>query len=880
MKNTLHTIALLTGAAILQGCGGGSMLGTSDAEDYKLTPDVVTEDLTKSRPSESAPFAYTEGTGIYTPEGNQVLLRGINVQFAEDPLTQIDAIDAIAATGANVVRLQLFPDTAPANLEAALNKIVENDMAAVLSLHDDALECSDDGEAFLDAVNDIWLDEFLNVIAQDRYQPFIMINIADGWGPEMIFDGYSTGYRTYIDNYKTAIRAFRKAGFRVPLVIDAPGCGADYHAFVSGRALELMAADEEKNLILSVHGYGNHWKRGTDAVAAIEQLTAQDVPVVMSEFGGSGIGEFPVRHKELIEKGAGDYAANLTIPWGSDADKAAINIALENAPVDVTNTDIFFDIKVDDAYVDDGTLGVQVYLRDVNDEYANLAWLGAWSFEKEKWNTIKHTVNSKADFGWASDAFDITQVATIGLELVANGKPAEVTGAIQIDGFKIIEGSGPVELVNDDFTDDINDWVVPWGDATIAHDAGTGALAVTPNGAEFVLQLNSLGDLKGFTPETPITVSVLIPADYDSSNAYFTFFSNEGEWKSTAYVGADQFTAGEWSEITLTTPVYTEDDPATPDENEDKSFPTSASSVGIQLGGLSGSNSPVLIDNFMISGIVLNDYVEGIQYNGDFNDGEDGWGVLSWGNSGNVVADSGNLTMALTTATDSRLTISKTTWNQVPLLDVTSDPFVIKIRMMIPESYAGLTDMLFQIFMQDSGWANHTNILTLNASEGDFVFGEWMDIEIDARAALPDAFAGGTPQHFGFDFCSDADCLTDGTTPMGTVDPILLDYFIVEGLVPVEKVEVVIDQIDFFYLSHFENLMIDYVEGTLDADTLQETFLSIEQRSAPYSWIAWSWYGNIQDEMDWDMTLTIDDPEALTERGEDIVNGKGGLKGN
>jgi len=91
---------------------------------------------------------------------------------------------------------------------------------------------------------------------------------------------------------------------------------------------------------------------------------------------------------------------------------------------------------------------------------------------------------------------------------------------------------------------------------------------------------------------------------------------------------------------------------------------------------------------------------------------------------------------------------------------------------------------------------------------------------------------------------------------------------------------VVIDQIDFFYLSHFENLMIDYVEGTLDADTLQETFLSIEQRSAPYSWIAWSWYGNIQDEMDWDMTLTIDDPEALTERGEDIVNGKGGLKGN
>src|SRR5690606_36800038 len=152
------------------------------------------------------------------------------------------------------------------------------------------LKCIDDEALFSKAVADLWLKKWLPIIAQDRYRNKMIINMASGWGPKGVFNGYSFGYRAYIDTHKTAIRQFRRAGLKFPIVVDAPGCGEDCHAFESIRSRELLTADEQKNLVFSLHAYGSTWNTATIIADYLEKLTSQNMPVIMSELGGSGIG--------------------------------------------------------------------------------------------------------------------------------------------------------------------------------------------------------------------------------------------------------------------------------------------------------------------------------------------------------------------------------------------------------------------------------------------------------------------------------------------------------------------------------------------------------------------------------------------------------------
>lgn len=738
MNTRIKILALLTSSVLLQACGGGGMLGTSDSDDYKLVPEDVTEDPTAARPSADAPVMKTNGTWIETPDGQRVILRGANLQYSDDPVIMIDGIAAIKRVGSSVVRIQLDPDMSPVSLEAALTRVAENNMVALLSVRDEALYCKDDADPLLDTVRNIWLGEFRDIIAQDRFQSNLMINIASGWGPESIFQGASTGYKIYTDTYKTAIRAFRKAGFKVPLVIDAPGCGADYHAFYSNRGIELLAADEEENLILSVHGYGSSWDSVNDIDAGISVITDQGLPVLMSEFGGSGVGEHPVKHKDIMIRGAGDYYAGLEVTWVDSSDKAGLLIPFAEL-VDITNTDVSFDIRVDDAYIDDGNMGVQMYVRDGNDTYANMGWVGLGSLTKETWNTLSYAIQDASSFSYVGEGFNLTHVTRVGIELIANGKPVDVGGAIDVDNFKIIEGSAPVELLNEDFTDDIDGWAVPWGeDSTLAYDA-SGVLEVTPAAAsdaeakQFVIQLTGIGDASGYEPETQIAARIFIPAVYAGDNLYFKFFNNESGWKQTTDVSSG-FNVGGWTDIVVTTPAYVEDDPATPDVNEDPSFPTVANTLGIQFGGFTNPSEPFLIDDIVITGASgASDFVEGVQYESDFSSGSDGFAVLSWGNSGTVAADNGNLAFAVNEAASSRLTITKQNWNTEPLLDVTSEPFIIKTSLLIPESYSSLSEFRLQIFLQDSQWSNHFTAYELLASNASMAYGEWVDIEFQVE---------------------------------------------------------------------------------------------------------------------------------------------------
>lgn len=870
MKTKLRVLALLTSAMVLHGCGGGDMLGSSDAEDYKMTPEEVTEDLTKPRPSENAPVITTEGNNIYWADGRETIFRGVNLQYSNAPLEMIDGFTGIAETGANVVRIQLSKTTSEGELEAALNAAASNGLAAIITLNDPDLKCHDDEVAFNDAVSDLWLDEWLPIIAQDRYQDQIMVNIASGWGPKEVFNGYSFGYRTYMDTYKTAIRQFRKAGLKFPLVVDAPGCGEDYHAFESERAKELMAADDQKNLIFSVHAYGSTWNTATKIVENMEKLTSQNVPVIMSEFGGSGVGESPVKLASILEKGAGDYAADISVPWKSDADKLAMVLPLAQ-PIDITNSEVGFDVMLDEAYVTDANLGVQMYLRDSADRYANLKWHSAGEFKAGEWSTQKYLVTNTGSFQYADSGFDLTSVAKVGVELVANGKAPEVAGGIKIDNFKVIEGTGPEELLRQTFDADTNGWTTGWANTTVTNQEGALALSRAADSDQAVATLYGISGVN-FNEPIQISARIYIPSEYAGTAIYFKFFNTDSDgdeetddWRST--VDVKTFNIGGWTDVSVV---------------GDFKKP-GGSSLGIQMGHLGSDNNggvaadpdftgPVLIDDIVITGVSTGGGATepGVQYTATFDSDVENWGsYANWGGaSADFASENGALkiTPKHTGSDDAKVVIRHQNVSNIENLNFSEDPFTVKARIMLPESYAG-SEYSFQILFQDSTY----NVDAAKTWEFDELpLGEWIEL------TWPVDFVADLAKGEGFDRAGKPKDFVIQISGNHINDPVLIDEIIIEGMVPVEKEEVIIALADFHYVDEFTRFLPDYIEGALVADELTD-ITEIFQRSAPFSWAAWSWFGNDVEHAGWDMTTIIESALGLTDRGLDIVLGKGGI---
>lgn len=860
MKNKLALIAIMTAAGFLQACGGG-MLGSSDAEDHKMTPEVVTEDPNPKKPTAGLPVLRASGTNIQFQNMN-ILLHGVNLQYGDNPVVQFPGIEAIRTTGSNIIRILVKPETTTSELEAALVQAVSQNLFTILTLDDPKLNCTDDEVAFSDAVKNTWLTKFLPVIYQDRFQGNMMISIARGWGPKDVNDAASTGYKVYIDNYKTAIRAFRKGGFQIPIVIDAP-CGTDYSAFAADRGKELLAADDEKNLVLSVHAYGTQWNSNAKIDAALAVLNSQKMPFIMTEFGGSGVGEKPVNHKQIIEKAGGDNAFAVDIPWKDAQDKVAFIIPFDSA-IDLTNTEVSFDVMFDKAYVDEGNMGFQMYFRDENGEYANAGWNGVWQQTPGEWNSMKANIKNKGSFGWASDNFNMKKVTKVGLELVSNGKPTDVKGAIKFDNFKVVEGSGAKELLNANFENSIGSWETAWANTVVALDAGNGVGLTRAAGNDQVVAIYKNITGVDFTKPIQIKANIYFPAGYAGSWTYGKFFNSEGEWITSSDLGS--ITYGAWNEVILTADFAEKG--------------AGLSQLGIQIGNLgSGDGDPnfygaVVIKDLVISGAeVSNNFVPGVIYNQTFDSDDEGnWASMSWGDSGVVEAANGSLNITAKNADADRIDVQQQNIAAIDGFNL-QEPFTIKTRIFIPAYYQDKTTLMVQFYMQDANWANHFNVVDL--AYEDLTIGDWNDINI--KVEFPEGFnRDGTPKHMGFSFATNFDAGVTGPA-ISQTDPIKIDEIIFEGMVPVEKAETVLGLADFFYVSQFNNLTIDFTSGVIVPTDLENSD-SIFVRSLPFSWLAWSWFGNSTENAAWDMTTNPANSTSLTERGEDIINGKGGIK--
>ncbi|HTF97275.1 MAG TPA: hypothetical protein VL995_14150 [Cellvibrio sp.] len=862
MKFKFSYIALFMSSLLLQACGGGGGLAgdEKDSTDPLIPEPVVNDGSDRPRPSESTPFIKADGWLLKDVAGQPIFLRGTNILFGDNPIERIKNITPASEIGSNVVRLQVKKTTRKEELEGALVDIVSKRMIALVTLVDDSLTCKDDADELDKVVTELWLGTWLEVIAQDRFQPHLMLNLAHQWGPKDVFTENTVGYGDYLEAHKLAIREVRKAGLKVPLVIDAAGCGQDYYAFTAGRARELKAADAQGNLVLSVHGFGTTWNTDEKIRAALTNLAKTNTPILMSGFGGSGVAaENEVDHLSIMKKGYGDGGMGILIPWQSAEDKAAYSMALEE-PLFLRGASIRADVYVSKSYVDDGKLGIVMYLKDANGRYANTGWTQANGLSFDAWNKLNFKLTSvdylKGMGAYVEDDFDLGAIEKIGFEIVANGKPASVVGGLIIDNLTVFPGIPPVYKI--DFDAGINGWQTHWGPFTTA--VVDNQLNVAPTGSGWgavgIAQWTT-GDLNTLPLKSPIEVvaRVFVPESYagetGASITAMAQFSNDDwskkeDFESTTGVSFGTLKAGAWNTIKI---------------NADFSSATlTARSFGFAIGGFSAAKSEPLIFDF----VEVNDpnktntkIVTALQMSNNFNDGDAKKYTVYWGKMASMAIVDGVMEITNTnTSGNADVAVGKDDISKQPLNF--EGPVTVKMKVFVPESFAG-TDFYFQTLMQDSDDWKPDFIVQWGIDK--FTPGAWTEFSYTVDS-FPEGFnRKGHINNFVIQF---------GGNVNGTIK---VDDIEIYGNVEVEDSAPILT-IGFESQAEADAFKFDYASGGLSEGVLAAGNAKAWTNSTlPFGWIANSWIGN----GGYDMS-TSEGAVVLTPRGEEIANGQYGIK--
>ena len=243
---------------------------------------------------------FTLNGKIYNPDGSEFLLRGTSQNhYWGTESYNLNSIDGIAKTHANVVRVVMSnaawqnQSRTPDKKRALVQKYIAKGLIPMVEQHDGTC---DETTGLLDFITDIWTDP-ANVAWLNEYEAYVILNIANEWGPR---DRTDAAYRAWRDAYKASITRIRDAGINNLLVIDSPDCGQGPRAMeVYGR--ELLDHDPQHNLVFSIHMYGL-WRTGENIsevgqpnrdaspwLAEWELQTMLDLglPVIVGEFSWS-----------------------------------------------------------------------------------------------------------------------------------------------------------------------------------------------------------------------------------------------------------------------------------------------------------------------------------------------------------------------------------------------------------------------------------------------------------------------------------------------------------------------------------------------------------------------------------------------------------------
>jgi len=186
-------------------------------------------------------------------DGEPFLIRGINYPHTWFHLFMDQAIPDIASTGSNTVRLVLGSGDFPGwhgvdkqELSQLLQICRENDLIAIVEVHDATGFGDREGSVTMDKAVEFWLEMKDILMGQEN---LIMINIAN----EPL--GNNASKDDWVNVHVKAIKELRAAGFTHTLIVDAPNWGQDWRKTALTRSDEVLEADPLGNTMISIHMY-------------------------------------------------------------------------------------------------------------------------------------------------------------------------------------------------------------------------------------------------------------------------------------------------------------------------------------------------------------------------------------------------------------------------------------------------------------------------------------------------------------------------------------------------------------------------------------------------------------------------------------------------
>lgn len=280
MKHLKYSVLSLLAAAAMMfsfaSCGNSdsSSQAAQTQPSSSVTESTPTESTTET-PDSKAGFQ-VDGTKLLDANGNEFVFRGIN--HAHTWFKDMDdiALEAIAATGANSVRLVLanggqWEKDSLENIRKLIEKCKELKMVAILEVHD--ATGMDDLDSF-NAVVDYWLEMKDALIGNEDC---VILNIANEW-----IGSWKSG--TWAKGYTAAIPKLREAGIKNLIMVDSAGWG-QYPKCIKEKGMEVFNSDPLKNTMFSVHMYGSAGGSAKQIEENLTYATSQNLCVCVGEFG-------------------------------------------------------------------------------------------------------------------------------------------------------------------------------------------------------------------------------------------------------------------------------------------------------------------------------------------------------------------------------------------------------------------------------------------------------------------------------------------------------------------------------------------------------------------------------------------------------------------
>lgn len=219
---------------------------------------------------------YVDGSILYDANGNPFVMRGINHAHCWYADRVLNALQGIAATGSNCIRIVLadgeqWTATSAKMVEALISRCKQENMIVILEVHD--ATGYTDKESLLKAAQ-YFVDLKDSLIGQEDY---VIINIANEWQG-------SSESKVWKEAYLEAIPMLREAGLAHTIMIDCSGWG-QYAKCIQDGGEELLAADPLGNVMFSVHMYGTAGGSEESIEKNLRYATDLDLCVCVGEFG-------------------------------------------------------------------------------------------------------------------------------------------------------------------------------------------------------------------------------------------------------------------------------------------------------------------------------------------------------------------------------------------------------------------------------------------------------------------------------------------------------------------------------------------------------------------------------------------------------------------